>query len=411
MNDGLAWGAPLKFHFGDMVLDAERRELRSGARLIAIEPLAFDLLEFLIRHRDRVSSRDDLLAGVWGGRIVSDSAIGARINAARRAIGDDGEQQRWIGTVARKGFQFVGDAREEARSGTPSSPADAAARPMPIHRGQEVAFCRTQDGVNLAVASVGQGLPLVRPSHWMTHVEYDWQSPIRAPLLHFLADRFRFIRYDCRNNGLSDWDVADVSFEALQQDLETVVDALGLRSYALLGMSQGAALAIAHAVRHPERVSKMILCGGFALGHAKRGPRKGLDVKTFLTLMREGWGDEHSPFQRMLATAFMPNASTEQIGWLADLQRVASSPENTMRLRSVYDEIDVVDLLPAVLAPTLVVHCRHDKMVPAEEGRRLAASIPNAKLLMLESENHAPQPWEPAWPIFLDAIETFLSDT
>ena len=173
VNDGLAWGAPLKFHFGDMVLDAERRELRSGTRLIAIEPLAFDLLEFLICHRDRVVGRDDLLAGVWGGRIVSDSAIGARINAARRAIGDDGEQQRWIRTIARKGFRFVGEAREEARSGTPSSPADAATRPVPIHasRGQEVAFCRTQDGVNLAVASVGQGLPLVRPSHWMTHVD------------------------------------------------------------------------------------------------------------------------------------------------------------------------------------------------------------------------------------------------
>jgi pimeloyl-ACP methyl ester carboxylesterase len=244
----------------------------------------------------------------------------------------------------------------------------------------------------------------------MTHVEYDWKSPVRAPFLNFLADRFRFIRYDCRNNGLSDWDVADVSFEALQHDLETVVEALGLRSYALFGMSQGASLSIAHAVRHPERVSKMILCGGFALGHGKRGPRKGVDVKTFLNLMREGWGDEHSPFQKMLATAFMPNASAEHIRWLADLQSVSSSPENTVKLRGIYDEIDVVDLLPAVSTPTLVVHSRHDKMVPLEEGRRLAASIPGAKFVVLESENHAPQPWEPAWPVFLNTIETFLSD-
>jgi pimeloyl-ACP methyl ester carboxylesterase/DNA-binding winged helix-turn-helix (wHTH) protein len=396
-----------------MVLDAQRREFRSGGTLIAIEPQVFDLLRFLIGNRDRVVSRDDLLAAVWGGRVVSDSAIAARINAARRAVGDSGEHQRWIRTIARKGFRFVGDVREEAVVGTPSSPVDVAAPSVPIQapRGQEITFCRTQDGVNLAVASAGRGLPLVRPSHWMTHVEYDWQSPIRAPLLHFLADRYRFIRYDCRNNGLSDWDVENVSFEALQHDLDTVVDALGLRSYALLGMSQGAAIAIAHAVRHPERVSKMVLGGGFALGYAKRGPRKGIDVKTFLSLMREGWGDEHSAFQRMLATAFIPNASAEQIHWLADLQRVASSPENTVRLRSVYDEIDVVDLLPRVSAPTLVLHCRHDNLAPIEEGRRLATSIPNAKFVVLESENHVPQPWEPAWPTFLNAIETFLSGT
>lgn len=401
----------MAFLFGDIVLDAERRELRSGGTLIAIEPQVFDLLEFLIRNRDRVVSRDDLLAGVWGGRIVSDSAIAARINAARRVVGDSGEQQRWIRTVARKGFRFVGDVREEPNEGTPVS-ADDSTRPVLVHasRGQELTFCTTQDGVNLAVASVGRGLPLVRPSHWMTHVEYDWQSPIRAPLLHFLADRFRFIRYDCRNNGLSDWDVANVSFEALLHDLETVVDALGLRSYALLGMSQGAALAIAHAARHPERVSKMILGGGFALGHAKRGPRKGFDVKSFLSLMRDGWGDEHSAFQRMLATAFIPNASAEQIRWLADLQRVASSPENTVKLRGVYDEIDVVDVLPKVQAPTLVLHCRHDNLAPIEEGRRLATSIPNARFVVLESENHVPQPWEQAWPVFLNAIETFLSD-
>jgi pimeloyl-ACP methyl ester carboxylesterase len=244
----------------------------------------------------------------------------------------------------------------------------------------------------------------------MTHVQYDWQSPIRTPLLHFLADRYRLIRYDCRNNGLSDWDVEDVSFEALLRDLETVTDALSLRSYALLGASQGAPISIAHAVRYPERVSRMVLLGGYALGHSKRSSRKGFDMKAYLNLMREGWGDEHSAFQKMLSTAFLPNASAEQIKWLADLQRVASSPENTVRLRSVFDEIDVVELLPKVAVPTLVMHCRYDNLVPFEEGRRLAASISNAKFVALESENHVPQSGEPAWPKFLGEIEAFLSD-
>jgi len=371
----------------------------------------FDLVEFLIRHRDRVVSRDDLLAGVWGGRIVSESAIGARINAARRAVGDDGEQQRWIRTIARKGFRFVGDVREEAESGTAADGADPPAAHGPP-RAQEVMFCRTKDGVNLAVASVGQGMTVVKTPHWMTHIEYDWQSPHRAPLLHFLADRSRLVRYDGRNLGLSDWGVADVSFGAYQHDLETVVEALGLRSYMLLGISQGAPISIAHAARFPERVSKLILHGGFALGRGKReeGSRKGLDLTTLITLMREGWGDEHSAFQRMLATSLLPNASAEQIRWLADLQRVSASPENTVRARGVFGQIDVVDLLPKLSMPTLVMHCRHDNLLPFEEGRRIATLIPNAKFVALESENHVPVPGDPAWPIFLNAIETFLSE-
>ena len=404
-------GVPLAFRFGDMILDGTQRELRSGSALVPIEPQVFDLLEFLIRNRSRVVSKDDLVASVWRGRVVSDSAIAARINAARRAVGDDGEQQRLIRTIARKGFRFVGEVLEEDGVAKPSSGVAAhAPQAAQAPRAPEITFCRTTDGVNLAVASAGHGLPLVRTSHWFTHVEHEWHNPFRASLLHFLAERFRLIRYDGRCNGLSDWDVDDVSFEALHQDLETVVDSLGLRSYALLGISQGASMSIFHAVRYPERIRKIVLCGGYALGWNKRGPRKGLDVKTFLTLMREGWGDEHSAFQKMLCTGMIPNASSEQIGWLAELQRMASSPENTVRLRTTFDEIDVIDLLPKVSAPTLVMHCRYDNLIPFEEGRRIATLIPNATFVALNSENHVPQPLEPAWPTFLEAIESFLSE-
>jgi DNA-binding winged helix-turn-helix (wHTH) protein/pimeloyl-ACP methyl ester carboxylesterase len=406
---GFRGDAPLVFLFGDMVLDAARRELHSGLTLLAIEPQVFDLLEFLIRNRDRVVSRDDLVAAVWGGRLVSDSAITARINAVRRSIGDSGEQQRWIRTVARKGFRFVGDVRE-APSRALSTPSEAVGPQFPYGAppGQEITFCRTQDGVKLAVASVGQGLPLLRTGHWMTHVEYEWQNPLRRPLLDFLADRFRLICYDCRNNGLSGRGVANVSFEALQHDLETVVNAVGLGSYALLGISQGAPVSITHAARFPEQVSKIVLVGGYALGRNRRASRQGYDA--FLTLMREGWGDEHSPFQKMLSAVFLPNASPEQVRWLADLQRMSSSAEDAVSLRAAFSDVDVVDVLPKVSAPTLVLHSRYDKMVPLEEASRIAASIPNAKLVALESETHVPRPFEPAWPRFLEAIETFLSD-
>ena len=402
----------MTFLFGDMVLDSERRELRSGSALIPIEPQVFDILNFLIRNRDRVVSKDDLLTAIWGGRLVSDSAIAARINAARRALGDSGEQQHWIRTIARKGFRFVGDVSEDVGSRSLTSGAKAPDQQAPngISRDQEITFCRTKDGVDLAIASAGRGMPLVRPCRWFTHVEHEWHNPFRADLYHFLADRFRLIRYDGRCNGLSDWDVADVSFEALQHDLDTVVDALGLRSYALLGISQGSSLSIAHAVRYPERVSKMVLHGGYALGWSKRTPRRGLDVKTFLTLMREGWGDEHSAFQKMLCTGMLPNASAEMIRWLAELQRVASSPENTVRLRGTFDEIDVIALLPEVSVPTLVMHCRHDNLGPFEEGRRIATLIPNAKFVSLESENHVPLPGEPAWQKFIAEMEAFLSN-
>lgn len=402
----------MTFLFGDMVLDSERRELRSGSALIPIEPQVFDILNFLIRNRDRVVSKDDLLTAIWGGRLVSDSAIAARINAARRALGDSGEQQHWIRTIARKGFRFVGDVSEDVGSRSLTSGAKAPDQQAPngISRDQEITFCRTKDGVDLAIASAGRGMPLVRPCRWFTHVEHEWHNPFRADLYHFLADRFGLIRYDGRCNGLSDWDVADVSFEALQHDLDTVVDALGLRSYALLGISQGSSLSIAHAVRYPERVSKMVLHGGYALGWSKRAPRRGLDVKTFLTLMREGWGDEHSAFQKMLCTGMLPNASAEMIRWLAELQRAASSPENTVRLRGTFDEIDVIALLPEVSVPTLVMHCRHDNLVPFEEGRRIATLIPNAKFVSLESENHVPLPGEPAWQKFIAEMEAFLSN-
>ena len=265
----------MAFLFGDMVLDGVRRELRSGSTLLSIEPQVFDLLDFLIRNRERVVSRDDLLAAVWGGRIVSDSAIDARINAARRAIGDNGEQQRWIRTIARKGFRFVGDVQEEGRSATVSSSADAAGKvPKPTSRDQEITFCRTRDGVNLAVGCAGQGMPLVRTSFWLHHLEYDWQNPIRGPFRHFLADRFRLVRYDGRGLGLSDRNISDVSLATFERDLETVVDGLQLHRYALLGISQGAVTAIAHAARYPERVSKLVLVGGFARGRNRRGSEK-----------------------------------------------------------------------------------------------------------------------------------------
>ena len=392
------------FFFEKIVLDASRRELRREGLLVPVEPQVFDLLLYLLRNRDHVVSKDDLIATVWKGRIVSDSTLSTRINAARRALGDSGEEQRLIRTVARKGLRFVGTVREGQMPADVSPPVPAAAGK------QEISFCKTADGVNLAMACAGKGPPLVKVANWLTHLEYDWESPIWSPLLQVLAERRRLIRYDGRGNGLADRDVADISFEAFVRDLETVVDAMQVKQSAFFGISQGAAVAIAYCVRHPERVSKLVLYGGYATGRNKRGsPAEAEMGKAFLSLLRHGWGDEHSAFIQAFSSVYLPNGSPQQIKWLVDLQRITTSAENAVRIRNACDNIDVTSLLPKVQVPTLVIHCRHDNVAPMDQGLLIARSIPHAKLVSLESENHVVLADEPAWPKLVGEIEAFLS--
>jgi DNA-binding winged helix-turn-helix (wHTH) protein len=251
----------VQFRFGDYLLDTGRRELRRGSALIAMEPQVFDLLIYLVQNRDRVVSKDDLFAAVWHGRVVSDSTLTSRITVVRHAVGDSGEQQNLIRTIARKGFRFIGTVSE--RDGSGAAPAVAMV-PHPLQ--QQVHFCTASDGVRIAYAEVGQGSPLLKTANWLNHLEYDWESPIWNPFFQAIAAEHRLVRYDARGNGLSDWDVKDISFEAFVRDLETVVEAVGLKRFSLFGMSQGCAVSIAYAVRHPERVSHLVLYGGYARG-------------------------------------------------------------------------------------------------------------------------------------------------
>ena len=354
-----------------------------------------------------------MIAGVWGGRTVSESTLTSRINAARKAVGDSGERQDLIRTIARKGIRFVGEVREGA---APSTAAEPSPKPSPTAAApssdaQDVTFCRTSDGVSLAIASVGRGEPLVKAANWLTHVEYDWESPLWSSFLHRLAEHRRLIRYDGRGNGLSDRNVEDISFDAFVRDLESVVDATGVPRAALLGISQGAAVAIAYAVRHPERISKLVLHGAYAQGRNKRGsPADAEMARAFVSIMQRGWGDEHSAFMRAFSSVYLPSGSAEQIKWFCDLQRITTSAENAVRIRAACDDIDVVDLLPQVRVPTLVFHSRNDSVAPFEQGRFIAASIPGARFITLESDNHMVLPGEPAWTKLLSEAETFLAE-
>ena len=393
------------FLFEDYALDRDRRELRRGTNLLSVEPQVFDLLLFLISNRDRVVSRDDLIASVWGGRIVSDSTLDSRINAVRKAIGDSGENQRLIRTIPRKGVRFVGDVCESPNRHEEDASAPAALTGLR----QEVHFCTSADGVRIAYAEVGQGLPLVKAANWLNHLEYDWASPVWSPFLNKLAAKRRLIRYDARGNGLSDWEVNDLSLEAFVSDLESVIEATGLDRFPLLGMSQGCAISIAYAVRHPDRVTRLILYGGFARGRRKRGSEQDVAKSDAIeTLIRRGWGQDNPAFRQMLTSLLMPEATVAQMDSFNDLQRITTSPENAARLRRMVDEIDITNLLPCVTTPTLVLHCRNDAMQPFDEGRRIASGIRGARFVAFESRNHMILQSDPVWSRFFDEVENFL---
>lgn len=389
----------MRYRFGACELIPETRELAVDGSPRPVEPQVFDLLLFVVKERARVVTQDELIGAVWGGRIVSDSAVAARISAARSAIGDDGARQERIRTIRGRGFRFVGEVEEIA-----AAPQGIAA----VGR-QRIAFCRSADGTGIGYAISGDGYPLVKVGNWLTHLEHDWASPIWQPFLGRLGKSFRLLRYDQRGNGLSDWTVGDFSPDRFVEDLEAVVAAAGLDRFALYGASQGVPIGIAYAARHPERVSHLILHGGYEQGRLVRGTASEREQgSAILTLIRHGWGKRDSAFIKAFAAMFIPDGSGEQVDSLADLQRLTTSPENAAALRHAIDHFDVSGILGQVRTPTLVVHARNDAIQPFDQGRRIAAGIAGAEFLQLDSGNHVILPQEKAWPVLFDAIERFV---
>lgn len=278
---------------------------------------------------------------------------------------------------------------------------------------QEIHFCQSPDGVQLAYAKTGQGPPIVKTGNWMTHLEFDLESPIWRHLYRELSSEHTLVRYDARGNGLSDREVPDVAFDRFVDDLETVVDAAGIDRFALLGVSQGCAVSVAYAVRHPERVSHLVLFGGYAMGWRKRArtPAEKETGEAMLTLVRVGWGQENPAFRQLFTSQFIPGGTKEQADWFNELQRISASPEDAARNLMANGEADVTALLSKVSVPTLVMHSRHETRVPFESGRRLAAGIPGARFVPLESRNHLILEDEPAFPHFLEEIKSFLRST
>ena len=283
-------------------------------------------------------------------------------------------------------------------------------KPAPVALEQKISYCASPDGTTIAYATVGSGPPIVKAPNWMNHLEYDWKSPIWRHLLENLASDHTLVRFDQRGNGLSDWDIEDISHDAFDADFEAVIEAAGLERFVLFGVSQGCAMSIRYAVRHPQRVKGIVLYGGYARGKLKRGSADlAAQAEAEQTLIKQGWGQDNPAFRQFFTSAFLPEGTPEQMAWFNELQRITTSPENAARIRMAIDNLEITDYLPKVSSPTLVMHCNDDAVAPIKEGRRMAAMIPDAQFVALEGRNHMILETEPAWPLFIEAVRNFLA--
>ena len=342
-----------------------------------------------------------------GGLCISRTANDQIRDKLSLAFADLGEQT--VKNISRAIGVFGLAAKDiEALPETPPSGPDAT--PSDATYEQKIQFCMAPDGVQIAYSRIGRGPPLVKTGNWMTHLEFDFESPIWRHLYRELARDHTLIRYDARGNGLSDREVEEVTFETFVHDLETVVDAAGVERFALLGISQGCAVSVGYAVQHPERVTHLVLYGGFAVGWNKRLVTEAEKQKysAMVTLMGLGWGQDDLAFRQLFTSQFVPGASKQQADWFNELQRISTSPADAVRTFMAAGNIDVTNLLTKLTVPTLVMHARDDARVPFDAGRQMAAGIPGARFVPLPSCNHLILEDEPAFARFLQEMRNFL---
>jgi DNA-binding winged helix-turn-helix (wHTH) protein/pimeloyl-ACP methyl ester carboxylesterase len=391
------------YRFGPFQLDARERRLSRGSEVIPLRLKVFDTLRVLVGNAGALVTKQELLDTLWPETTVEENNLTHNVSVLRKALGEQATGQQYIETVPRVGYRFV--AKVETTEPRPEAAVASAAKAR-----QEIRYCTTSDGVRLAYGSVGSGPPLVKASNWLTHLDFEWASPIWRHWWSALSLHHRVIRYDERGNGMSQRDVADVSFDTWVRDLETVVDAAGLDRFALLGISRGGPIAIAYAVKHPERVSHLVLYGAIAVGADHSANAGELEARrALISLTRLGWGLNNPAFCKLFTCQFIPEATPEQERWFDELQRVSTSPENAARLMELRDDIDIRPLLPLVTTPTLVLHCDRDRAISAENGRQIAAGIPNARYVSLPGTNHLMLADEPAWTLFLEELGIFLN--
>ena len=396
-----------KYAFDEYRLDIAERRLVRGKEEIRLRGKPFDTLCVLVSNSGKLVRKSDLMQAVWPDAIVEENNVDYCVSQLRKILG--GEAHQFIETVPRQGYRFVCPVHPDNLLELPVEVSEVGKSGPPQMPEQNIRSFRTRDGVNIAYSQCGAGPPLVKAANWLNHLEFEWRSPIWAHWVTELTRHHTLYRYDERGNGLSDWNIQDFSFEAWVRDFEQLIETIQLDKFALFGISQGGAVAISYAARHPERVSKLVLCGSFARGWTLRNIPGEIERRNaLLTLVKLGWGKDNPAFRQLWTTLFMPNATPEQADWFNELQRVTTSPDNAVELMMAAGKINVVDLLPRVQCPTLVLHGREDAAIPISEGRLLAARIPGARFVELPTCNHLVVPPEPSWGLFLQELGKFL---
>lgn len=418
----VAWQTlAMVYRFGRFVLDPATRELRDDETPVHVEQQVFDVLQYLVEHRDRVVPKTELLDRIWGDRFVSESALTSRIKSARQALNDSGKRQHMIKTVHGVGYRFVADVMAAERA-VRRTAHDGTGRDDPANDGTahvvdldlKIRFVEAAGETSLAVAETGKGPTLVKAATFLTHVNNDThESPIWGHWVRALSTTYRYVRYDPRGCGLSDADLRGQDLRDIEvwiDDLRRVVDSLHQERVVLLGLSQGGPVAIGFAARYPERVSHLILYGTYARGMKRRGDPTQADAAGLqVDLARVGWGDDKDDFRAVFARLFVPGAQSDEIDWFNDQLRSTTNSTNAPQLEAAFHDLDVSDRARRVDVPTLVLHAVYDRVVPFEEGRHLAGLIPGARFVALESRNHILLQRDGAFPRFISEIQQFTS--
>lgn len=276
---------------------------------------------------------------------------------------------------------------------------------------QRVQFCTSADGTQIAYASVGEGTPILKAPHWLNHIEYEWDSPVWGAFLTEFARQNRLVRFDQRGNGLSDWEVDRISHDAMLEDMEAVADAAGLERFALFGMSQGASVAVRYAAKHPDRISCLVIFGGYVRGRLKRGdPDEQKYYETGTIMIREGWGSPNPVYRNFFTSTFLPDAPQKVKDSFDELQRICTNTENALCLWKMNNVIDTVEVAKQLQVPTLVLHISGDRVVPVAEGRLAARLIPNASFIELPGNDHVAIEGQPCFDGFFEEMRAFLGE-
>lgn len=406
-------------HADALVADRERAEIRGDRIVTDVQQIrawaAGEAVEGDLHCHAEAALEPSLpgleLAGLesWNGWLAAERADIDKVRAAflHKAALDPGltpEHQSYFAAEAR-----LIDGGEPLAVIPEAAPLLHASNSDPD---QHVRYCRAADGVRIAYACTGEGPHLVKAANWLNHLELDWTGPVWGRLFRELSRNHCLVRYDERGNGLSDWEVDDLGFDAFVTDLETVVDSLGLERFPLLGISQGCAVGIEYAARHPERVSHLILLGGYAAGWRFTADAAEIEQReAVITLVEHGWGQDSPAYRQIFSHSFIPSATPEEIDWFNDFQRRSASAVNAARFLQAFSRIDVRHRLGEIRCPALVLHARGDQRIPLAQGIELASWIGGASLVTLDTDNHIPLSREPAMDRIIECIDAFLRDT